>query len=155
MSTWSQRARNRLTGVCLGSWVVFKLPSRSRPCIELSISLIFSLIASRCAWQSSPRDNTGMTLSLRIELAAAGGGGCLAERKRRTPKERRETAKRFKVPDRLREARRAAAVERGNPPPSAAIGAAYYPLMRDRIFSVWNQRAENAIPNRPINPLFR
>jgi len=42
------------------------------------------------------------------------GGGCLAERKRRTPMEWSETAKRCKARDRLREARRAAAVERGN-----------------------------------------
>ncbi len=70
----------------------------------------------------------------RLNLLRWRAGGCLAERKRRTPRERRETAQRFKAPNRLRAARRAAAVERGNPPLSAAIGAAYYLLMPDRIF---------------------
>ena len=99
----------------------------------------------------------------RLNLLRRRAGGWLAERKRRTPREWRETSVALWAPNRgpappyrvLREARRAAALERGSPPPSAAIGAAYYPFVRDRIFSVWNQRAENAIPNRSINPLFR
>ena len=53
----------------------------------------------------------------RLNLLRWRAGGCLAERKRRTPREWSETAKRFKARDRLREARRAAAVERGNPRP--------------------------------------
>jgi hypothetical protein len=55
---------------------------------------------------------------LQPALSAAEGGGYLAEHKRRTPKEWSKTAKRFKACDRLRAARRAAAVQRGNPRPA-------------------------------------
>ena len=58
-----------------------------------------------------------------LTLDSSQGFGCvLAEYKRPAPKEWRKTAKRFKAPNRLREARRAAAMEPGQTRTPAANG---------------------------------
>ncbi len=65
--------------------------------------------------QSKHRPGAHRSHSLWLELAAAKGGGCVAECQRRTPKEWSKTAQRCKACDRLRVARRAVAMERGDP----------------------------------------
>jgi len=53
--------------------------------------------ASHRAYQQTRESYGGVATPVLIELNAVEGGGCLAERKRRTPKEWKETAKRFKA----------------------------------------------------------
>ena len=77
-----------------------------------------------------------------------GFGYVLAERKRRTPKEWRETCAAFWAPDRLRAARRAAAVEPGHTRTPADNGA---------VFSLYSshQHSNCCRSQSSIHPLFR
>ena len=76
-------------------------------------------------------------------LSVRQGFGCvLAEYKRPALRERRETAKRFKAPNRPREARRAAAMEPGHTRTPADNGTEMKPVTRKKL--IVNNKAEKA-----------